>query len=343
MMKELEKRKARHADFWERKNSTPLIGYSPGNYFVSCRYEAAKPLLESKDEILPRMINPKVFLPDYERIYWEIKMNGGDLFYTPEPFTGLPWLEAISGMPVFSASSSFIAERPETFSPGKIVNAEWLDKYIEFCDLLVSQSHGRFVCGQPILRGPADLLGSAIGQQQLIFDMVDYPEEIKKQLNAYADLLAGVLEKTRKCADRILGGTAMGFYHLWCPGESLWFQDDLTSLMSPKLYEDLLLDVHKRLSQLVEYTMIHLHMSSAYLVDYLLEMDGLKAIQLNKDIGGPSVEMMLPLMKKILEAKNLVLWGNFTQGELNFLQNNLNPQGLYIIVHGDSLITNQGV
>ena len=328
IMDELNRRKELHQAFWERRNASPLIGYSPGPYFISYRYEAAEKLLARETVVEPHMLLPGEFIADYERFYEESMRIGGDLFYTPEPFPGIPWIEAISGAAVEGNVSSFVAHPAKSHGNGKA----WLDKYADFCRAITTSGKGRYICGQPILRGPADTLGTLTGQQNMIYDMFDDPNGTKKALNRYADTFLSVIDLTRASAGKLLGGSCMGFYHLWCPGNCLWFQDDLTSLMSPKLYETTLIDAHRRLGGQAEYTMMHLHMASEFVIDYLLEMDGLKAIQINKDIGGPPLSDMLPRLKSVLKRKNLVLWGDFTQPELDLLKHELNPEGLYIIV-----------
>ena len=288
-------------------------------------------MLAEKREIQPEDIVAEDYLPDYERMYSVMLRSGGDLFYTPEPMPGLPWMEAVSGFPVYSGGNSFYALKPPRMEAGKIICQSWLDKYITFRDMLAEAGRKRFLSGQPILRGPADLLGTGIGQEQLIYEMIDNPDDVKQKLSAYAELLAQVLR--RSAPDTMFGGHAMGFYHLWCPGDCLWFQDDTTALLSPALYKEFLYDIHAGLAKAASYTMMHLHMASSYVVDYLLQMDELNAIQINKDIG-ESAESMLPLLKRIREAKNLVLWGDFSPTEVELLRRELDPQGVYIIVFG---------
>ena len=326
-----ESRAQRHHEFWQRKNKEHLIGYCSGDYFISKRFSAAEPLLAAKREIHPEDIQVSSFLPDYERMYDTMLSYGGDLFYTPEPMPGLPWLEAMSGFPIHSGKESFYALEPEQLDAGKIIRPAWMDKFLAFRDMLTEAGLGRFLCGQPILRGPADLLGTGIGQQNLIYEMVDDPESVKQKLNAFADLLLHVLKQSN--TGTMYGGHAMGFYHLWCPDDCLWFQDDLSALMSPNLYKEFLYDIHTRLAKAAPYTMMHLHMASSYVVEYLLEIDELNAIQINKDIG-ESLQSMLPLLQRIRERKNLVLWGDFSLADIKLLQDKLKAQGVYIIVYG---------
>ncbi|MBT8361456.1 MAG: hypothetical protein KJO32_10915, partial [Deltaproteobacteria bacterium] len=70
--------------------------------------------------------------------------------------------------------------------------------------------------------------------------------------------------------------------------------------------------------------------SSFFIVDELLEMDELKVIQVNKDVGGPSVSEMMALFKKIVKTKNLIIWGDLTEEDLALIQDQLPSKGVYL-------------
>lgn len=134
----------------------------------------------------------------------------------------------------------------------------------------------------------------------------------------------------------MVGGYSLGFYHVWCPNKCIWFQEDLSSLFSPQLYDDFLMEQHVRLCHDYEYTVIHLHPSSFFILDRLLEIDRLKAIQVNKDIGGPDIKTMIPYLQKVLAKKNLILFGDLSQDDIDCIFDYL-PQGqIYLNIVVDS-------
>ena len=53
-------------------------------------------------------------------------------------------------------------------------------------------------------------------------------------------------------------------------------------------------------------------------------------IQINKDIGGPSLETMLPEFKKVLAKKRLVIWGDLDEVDLEIILKELPYRGLYL-------------
>ena len=73
----------------------------------------------------------------------------------------------------------------------------------------------------------------------------------------------------------------------------------------------------------------NLHPASFFILDHLLANEGLRAIQVNKDVGGPSVEEMLPHLQRIAAKKNLILWGDYSPAELDFLRKHLPSRGLF--------------
>jgi hypothetical protein len=333
----------RHRDFWKKTNDSPLIGYSPGNYFVSRRFKAVEHLLGTKRSVMPDDFSVGNFLQDYENTFNQSLEEGADLIFAACPFTGLPWMEALFGCNIIPQENSFIAlplADAEFNKKIKIVDYRWLDKYYEFIDFINKNGEGRYPVGQPILRGPGDVLAAIFESGELIFNFYDYPEFAKQRINEISNVFLSLVKKVLHKSNTFYGGYSMGFYPIWCPGKALWFQDDITALLSPEIYDEFFFNTHQKQANACEYTMIHVHPDSFYLIDRLLTIDALKAIQINKDIGGPSVQEMLPVLRNVQAKKNLVLWGDFSDDEIKLLTTGLNAEGLFIIVHRDRISTN---
>lgn len=330
----------KYKEFWNKTNKVPLIGYSIGSYFISKRFNAVSKFLRENKQIYPDMINVLDFKNDYLRMAEEYEKFNRDTLFTGVPFTGLPWMEAILGCEVSSTNSGFVAHSQNTeinhFDIRKAFNRNWYKKYIEFTVMLKEIGKDRFPVGQPIMRGPTDIVGTILGQEQLVYNFYDYPEKVIRLMNNSVDIFLDIIKENKNKIDSFCGGSSIGFYDLWCPGECIWYQDDLNALLSPEIYEKYIYDIHKRICKSYEYSMIHLHPASFYIIDYLLKIDELNAIQINKDVGGPSVEEMIPIFKKVQEKKNLIIWGDFDKNEMDMLTKNLKPEGLYIIIFSEN-------
>jgi DNA-binding FadR family transcriptional regulator len=329
-------RLALHRTFWAREQQPrPLASFRVGDFFFARHFQAALPLLEPDKAILPEMLTVSEFLPDYERMFQDAEELGQDGFWTGEPFTGIPWMEAILGCPIRAGKESFTS-RPWLSSPTEALEKvrfdpqnPWLAKYLEFTAALAKQSRGRYPVGMPIMRGPTDMLGALLGQQQMVMALVDSaPQEMRRLIERVTLSFLSVIEAQRHLIPPFYGGEALGFYHIWAPGPAIWFQDDLSSILSPKLYRQFFLDSARLILAGHDHTAVHLHPSSFFILDELLTLENLKAVQVNKDISGPGMKEMLPVLAKIMQTRGLILWGDLTVEDLELVRKNLPCRGL---------------
>ncbi|GEA15709.1 hypothetical protein E308F_19530 [Moorella sp. E308F] len=340
----VEERIMRHLAFWNKKElDYPLAGFRIGNYFFSQSFNAAASLLARPQRVTPEMLQVNDYLDDYERMYQENLQVGQDAFWCAEPFTGIPWMEAFLGCHIYSSEESFwakpYAESPAVIS-GKLqlnYNNPWYLKFNEFINKLVKLSVGRFPIGEPIMRGPSDLLGAILGQDKLVYYFYDYPE-LMQQLarevtEAFLEVIANLLENVPP----FYGGYSLGFYPLWAPGKCIWFQEDLSALCSPTIYRQFFLQCDRKICQAYPYTAVHLHPASFFILDDLLEIQELKVIEINKDVGGPSVRDMMPEFRRVLEKKCLIIWGALDEEDIEVIRSELPCRGIFLNIIAETL------
>ncbi|MFH2116319.1 MAG: hypothetical protein ABIJ86_17595, partial [Spirochaetota bacterium] len=290
-----------HRSFWNRKGQAyPIAAFRVvPDFFFSRHYKAAAGLLVPGKKITPDMLDVDGFLPDYEHMFGMSEAIGQDAFWVAEPFTGIPWMEAMLGCEVHAGAESFISKPwmnslDEIDKVGFDSGNPWLLKYLEFTEKLADCSAGRFPVGMPIMRGPSDLVGAIMGQTEMVLSLSDEPERMKGFFNRVTDAFIDVITAQEKLIPAFHGGSALGFYHVYCPGKSIWYQEDLSAIMSPALYREFLAEPERRICAGRDHTAIHLHPASFFMLDELLAKDDLKAIEVNKDVGGPTIEEMLP-------------------------------------------------
>ena len=336
----LEERLALHRSFWAlEKQPRPLASFRVGDFFFARHFRAALPLLEPDKSISPEMLNVSEFLPDYERMFREAEELGQDGFWTGEPFTGIPWMEAILGCPIRAGRESFTS-RPWLSSPAEALEKvrfdpqnPWLGKYLEFTAALVEQSRGRYPVGMPIMRGPTDMLGALLGQKEMVMALMKTdPQAMHRLIERVTRAFLAVIEAQRRLTPPFYGGWALGFYHVWAPGTAIWFQDDLSAILSPKLYRQFFLDSARLILAGHDHTAVHLHPSSFFILDELLTLENLKVVEVNKDISGPGVKEMLPVLAKIMQTRGVILWGDLTIEDLELVKQNLPCRGLALNV-----------
>ncbi|MCL2479294.1 MAG: hypothetical protein FWF22_07320, partial [Treponema sp.] len=182
-----------HIKFWNRRiNAAPLASFRTGSYFVAANYKAAGKLLIKGRRISAEMIDVDSFLEDYEQQYREINSLDQGGFWTAEPFTGIPWMEAFWGCEIYGNGESFTA-RPFIKNPADLSNLSfssenpWVKKYFEFVIKLNEISAGRFPVGAPIMRGQGDTLGAIMGQTEFIYALYEEPAIMKAALGKITD------------------------------------------------------------------------------------------------------------------------------------------------------------
>jgi hypothetical protein len=325
-----------HKKFWNReKTSVPLVSFRIGDYFFARHYKAAEKLLVKGKLISPEMIDVDSFMEDYERQYQEVSALNQSGFWTAEPYTGIPWMEAFWGCGIVAGEESFtampIVQNPAEFDSLSFdMGNPWVAKYFEFVVKLNALSAGRFPVGAPIMRGQGDTAGALMGQTEFIYALYEEPEIIKRTLGRIADSFLQIYAEMHRLNTPFLGGSSMGLYHVWAPGESFWFQEDISALLSPALYREFLLPNEIMMCGKYPYTMMHLHPSSFHLLDDILSNENLKAVEINKDVGGPGVAQMLEQYKKVLDkGRNLVVWGNLDEEEIQLVCDNVQLNGIF--------------
>ena len=334
----------RHKQYWNREDTgRPLVSVTIAeDFFFSRHYRSATDLLQPGQLITPDMLDVPAFMPDYERMYQESLLVEQDGFWVGTPYTGIPWMEAMLGCEIVAMEASFVS-RPtgatiENLEPIKLsLENEWVSKYLEFTRALVELSADRFPVGMPIMRGPSDMLGSLLGQQEMVFALMLHPEKSIKALHNLTECFMQVIQAQEDICKDFRGGRSLGFYNVWAPGKCIWYQEDLSALLSPALFKQMLRPCGEYICKDYDYTAIHVHPSSFFIVDELLEMENLKAIEINKDIGGPTIDETIGLFQKIVEKKNIIIWGDLDEHDLESIQNNVPSRGVYIHLIAESV------
>jgi hypothetical protein len=332
----MDYRLSAHKAFWEEQTlSRPLASCRLGSGFISKQFRAADRFLGELKRVTPDLLDVDLFMDDYDRMYRESEMVGQDGFWVGTPFPGIPWVEAMLGCQVSDATDSFITQ-PWARSVEDLrrirfdLSNPWVTKYLEFVTKLQRLSQGRFPVGQPILRGLSDTLGAIMGQTELVYALVDYPDIIGPLFFQVADFYRQLIRLQYDRIQPFCGGYSMGFYNVWCPGECIWFQEDLSSLLSPAIYRQLLVQPDRRICAGYPYTAVHVHPVSFFILDELMQMKELKAIQINKDTGGPSIRQMIPQLRKIVPAKKLIVWGQLDEADIDCIMEALPGQAIFL-------------
>jgi hypothetical protein len=179
------------------------------------------------------------------------------------------------------------------------------------------------------MRGISDLLAALYGGEQVIYRMIERPDEVHECVARLTDYWISFGQCLLRHVPQFHGGTGAFFYNIWTPGKTIWMQEDAAALLSPGLYEEFIKAADDRICRAFESSVIHLHPSRFIPADYFLDMP-VDVIELHFDRGGPSAPDLLALHRKILAKKPLLVFGDLIEKDLDFMIENLPWKGLAI-------------
>ena len=326
----------RYNRFWDRSAvERPLIGFSVGGWFPLQSYPAMQKLC-GKPRLVPDDLRPEEFLADYEGVVGLWDGVDDDMIRGLAPIPPFPWLEAMLGCRVQIGNESVWAEEggfayadlPRIdFSDGN----PWRRKYLEFFTVLRDHFGNRIPVGQPILRGPSDMIAAMRGSSEMIFDLYDHPQDFMRLAAYCSDFAIGLVNAQQAITGPFAGGYLIEQLGLWAPDRLARLQEDSSALFSPALYAALLQPWDRRMAEAFPYAAIHLHSSSLFLLDRILDVEALRCIQINKDVGNAAIAEMMPFFRMVqTRRRSLLIRGKLDLEDLALLRSHLSPDGLYL-------------
>jgi hypothetical protein len=129
------------------------------------------------------------------------------------------------------------------------------------------------------------------------------------------------------------GGYFDAQYSLWAPGPIVRLQEDASAVYSPALYRRFVQPVDRMLAAHFEYSFMHLHSTSMFLLETILEIGEIRCFEINHDAIGPPVREMVPYFQRVQRAgRPLVIRGSFGEEDLRLLTDSLDARGLYLYI-----------
>jgi hypothetical protein len=185
------------------------------------------------------------------------------------------------------------------------------------------------------MRGISDLLAALYGGDSMVFAMLEKPDEVKEVAARLTDFFIDCARLQLKHIPDFYGGIGSFYYSMWAPRGTVWHQEDAAALLSPDLYKEFIEPHARIIAAAFAGCIIHQHPTGYYPVDAYLDME-MTALELHIDKGGPSAEQLFEVHKKILSRKPLLIWGDISEKDLDWIFNNLPAQGLAVNTVVDS-------
>ena len=327
----------RYRAFWNRADvSRPLVGFTCVGWFPFGEFAACRSL-PPDSQLDPGQVDPAQFLDDHLRMLREGEVMDDDLIRGACPGqVAIPWLPAALGSPLRVLPENILGEERTLPWPAALAirleeGNPWFRKYLEFADALVEVSAGRFPVSHSAELGPTDLHALLRGHTQSLLDLTDAPSESDQILRRGGEWLREFTEAVWRRLPLYEDGYFDAQYSLWSPGPIVRMQEDATAIYSPSLYRQFVQPVDRTLARHFASSFIHLHSTSMFLLDAILEIDEIQCYEVNNDALGPPVAKLLPYLQNIqAHGKPLLVRGSFTPEELRLVTDSLEPRGLFL-------------
>ena len=331
-----KERVARFRQFYQRTNERPLLGFFVGSDYPLRRYRASDSLPADRP-LAPEDFPVRPYLDDCDRLFELHEVCGGDFIWSASAFWGIPWLEAALGCPIFADhdTGSITARRPPAFAGPDMLptfdpESPWMRLAVDFLTRLAERSAGRWPIGTTRMRGIADLLSALYGGSEFILAMLERPEEVKQVCRKLTDFWISFARLQLAHIPPFHGGVGSFYYNLWAPAGTVWHQEDAAALLSPALYDEFVREHDERIARAFDGCIMHQHPTKFVPTDSYLKMP-FRALELHIDAGGPTAEALYATHLKILAHNPLIIWGNLSEHDLDWLFGKLPPAGLAII------------
>jgi len=214
----------------------------------------------------------------------------------------------------------------------------WWKKTCKMTSVSTQRGIGKFFTALTDLGGSLDILASLRGTQELLFDLVDSPEQIKKISKKINELWFRYYLELYNIMKDVQEGT-ITWMGIWAPKRWYPLQCDFSAMLSPKMFEEFVLPGIEEQCKWLDYSVYHLDGPGQLPhLDMLLEIKDLNAIQWVPGAGSePTISpRWFPYYKKILsKGKGLVLV-EVKPEEVETLINELGPKGILIQTNCDT-------
>ena len=325
----------RHADWWQGKGS--LFSTTQSAPLGDLWLPLADGTLATEDlDVTPGML-------DLDRLAGPPQAPGpletsGDRFRAAAPYARVPWVEAILGTPIRATiqggsmrTLAFIESWEEWERRATHRDEAWFEALKRLTELLVARSGGRYAVAQTLMRGPCVLAEAVLGPELMSYSLYEHQDSLRRFLDEAVDTFIEILHAQLARMAPVEGGT-MSPFGIWAPGTVVRTQCDATAFLSADHYREWFLPYDERICETVDYSIIHLHSVSLHTVDALLAVARPHAIQVTLETSppGPTLEEMVPVFRKALGVKPLLLEGHLSEEELDWLWDELPNDGLAI-------------
>jgi len=323
----------RITSWWYKENIEPCIAF-----YIS--KEAKAYSLKDANDFWP---SPEVE-PDLNSLAEYLVSEVGSRYYFGEALPSIPFLYGRRGTPAvmshylggkvhFTCDTVWVSpiiERWDNFHIEYDEENYWFRIGIQFFETIVEKARDLYLPQLPPLGSDAlTCLSLLRGTEKLLFDLIDNIDTVIKVRDKILELWPKYYKKYRDIYVKYYPGD--NSWLVWAPGRLEVAECDFSVLLSPKLFEELVVPQIVKISEYVDYMMWHLDGPDEIKhLDVILDLPQIKAIQWVSGAGKPTAVHWIPMLKKIqARGKSLIVYAE-NEKEVEILTEELSPEGLFI-------------
>ncbi|HQM96401.1 MAG TPA: hypothetical protein PK705_05300 [Clostridia bacterium] len=203
---------------------------------------------------------------------------------------------------------------------------------IGLTEMLCKNSNGEYYTSMADIGGSLDVVASLRGSEELLYDIIDYPDEIKKIHHKVENLWKITYNKLHNLTSSYQNGMT-SWMPIWCEKRYYPLQCDFCAMISPEMFKEFVRPNLAAQTEWLDHSIYHLDGPTAVChLDHLLDIPALDAIQWSPGDGRMPIydESYFDMYNKIARSgKGLVLF-SVPLSKLENVLKNISTKGLYV-------------
>lgn len=195
----------------------------------------------------------------------------------------------------------------------------WWKKHYQLVKDLSQLSRGDYLIGMPDIMENVDVLASLRGVENSLYDMIDEEDEVIRRIGEVGDVYFDFYDRFHELIKTADGGNAYTVFQIWGPGRTAKLQCDLSAMLSPDSFRDLIQESLRTQARRLDQVLYHLDGAEAIRhLPAVMEIDEIDALQWTSGDWGPdgTLEDWDVIYDKA-RAAGKSLWVKVYTGEFN--------------------------
>ncbi len=208
--------------------------------------------------------------------------------------------------------------------------------------LLLQWSWDTYVPGLTVMLGPMDILAAMLGPETLAMELYADPDAVARAAMDAAGLFLQVHDaQCRMLADAGLTDGMADWMVTWLPGRGVCMSEDFAALVGEAHFRQFFAPADGRIFSQMDSGMLHLHSGALATLPGVLDLPGLRAMELSNDPNGPDLDTLIGAARQV-QARGLPLqmsnWERpLADDDIRRLLAALDPRGLKVTLQASSL------